>query len=106
VLCELLDDDIYKSMKHAEQMCNIHKAHITPWTKSIEQATHSICYWDARITCHGIRDNYDPILDYYLLRSNVDNVSFDTTLTITTTKLNKSWPLRPSINKRQPILAQ
>jgi hypothetical protein len=50
---------------------------------SLRQATHPIRYWDARITRRGIRDNYDPVLDYYLLRSNVDTVRFDTTLTIT-----------------------
>jgi hypothetical protein len=39
---EKLDDDISEAMKHAERMCNIHKAHATPWTKSLGQATHSI----------------------------------------------------------------
>jgi hypothetical protein len=64
-------------------MCNIHKAHATPWTKSFGQATYSICYWDASITHLGILDNDDPVLYYYILWSNVNKVRFDTILTIT-----------------------
>jgi hypothetical protein len=48
---ENLDNDISEAMKHAECKCKIHKAHATPWTKSLGQATHSIQYWDARIIC-------------------------------------------------------
>jgi hypothetical protein len=51
-------------MKHVERMCNIHKAHATPWTKSLGQATHSILYWDARITRRGIRKNDDAVLNH------------------------------------------
>jgi hypothetical protein len=80
---ETLDDDISESMKHAERICNMRKAHATPWTKFFGQATHSIRYWDARITRRGIRENDDPILDYYLLRSSVDKLWFGKTLTIT-----------------------
>jgi hypothetical protein len=83
VLYESLDDDISESMRHADRMCNIHKTHATPWTKSLGQATHSIRYWDARITRRGIRDNGDKVLDYYILQSNVDKVRFCTTLTVT-----------------------
>jgi hypothetical protein len=42
-------------MKHAERMCNLHKAHATPWAKSLGQATHTIRYWDARIARRGTR---------------------------------------------------
>jgi hypothetical protein len=70
-------------MKYAEHMCNIHKTHTTPWTKFIGQATHSIRYWDARITRRGIRDNDDPVLNYYILQFNVNKERFDTTMTIT-----------------------
>jgi hypothetical protein len=70
-------------MKHSEPMCNIRKAHATPWTKSLGQATHSMHYWDARIIRRGIRNNNDAVLNYYLLRSNVDREGFDTTMTIT-----------------------
>jgi hypothetical protein len=58
---EKLDDEIYEAMKHAERMCNIHKVHATPWTKSLGQATHYIHYWDARIIRRGIRDNDDAM---------------------------------------------
>jgi hypothetical protein len=70
-------------MTRSERMCNIRKSHATPWTKSLGQATHSICYRDARIMCCGIRNNDDAVLNYYLLRSNVDKERFDTTTTIT-----------------------
>jgi hypothetical protein len=63
-------------------MCNIRQLHATPWTKSLGQATHSIRYWDARIIRRGIRNNDDTVLNYYLLRSNVDRERFDTTMTI------------------------
>jgi hypothetical protein len=59
------------------------QAHATPWTKSLGQATHSIRYWDVRITRRGIRDNDDAILNYYLSRSNVDKESFDTMMNST-----------------------
>jgi hypothetical protein len=46
---EKLDADISEAMKHAERMCNLHKARATPCSKSLGQATHTIRYWDARI---------------------------------------------------------
>jgi hypothetical protein len=70
-------------MKHYERMCNIRKSHATPWKKSLGQATHSIRYWDARMIRRGIRNNDDAILNYYLLRSNVDRERFDTMMAIT-----------------------
>jgi hypothetical protein len=82
-LYEKLDDDISEAMKPSERTCNIRKAHVTPWTKSQGQATHSIRYWDARIICRGIRNNDDAVLKYCLLRSNVNIERFDTTMTIT-----------------------
>jgi hypothetical protein len=51
---EKLDADISEAMKHAERMCNLHKTHATPWAKSLGQATHTIRYWDARISRRGI----------------------------------------------------
>jgi hypothetical protein len=50
-----LYEDISEAMKHAEWMCNLHKAHATPWVKSLGQATHTIRYWDVRIVRHGNR---------------------------------------------------
>jgi hypothetical protein len=41
---EKLDPDISEGMKHAERMCNLHKAHATPWANSLGQATHTIRY--------------------------------------------------------------
>jgi hypothetical protein len=69
---ENLDNDISEAIKHAERICNIRKAHATTWTKSLGQATHSIRYWDAWIISPGIRNNDDAVLNYNLLRSNVD----------------------------------
>jgi hypothetical protein len=80
---EKLDDDISEAMKHAERMCNIHKSHATPWTKSLGQATHSIRHRDAQNIRCDIRDIYDAVLNYYLLRFNIDKERFDTTMTIT-----------------------
>jgi hypothetical protein len=50
---EKLDTDISEAMKHAERMCNLHKARATPWAKSLSQATHTIRYWDMRIARRG-----------------------------------------------------
>jgi hypothetical protein len=47
---EKLDADISEAMKHAERMCNLHKTHATPRSKSLGQATHTTRYWDARIS--------------------------------------------------------
>jgi hypothetical protein len=49
MIYEKLDADISEAMKHAERMCNLHKAHATPRAKSLGQATHTIRYWDTRI---------------------------------------------------------
>jgi hypothetical protein len=64
-------------------MCNLHKAHAVPWAKSLGKATHTIRYWDARISRRGTREYDDEVVNYYLARSNVDKERFDMTLTIT-----------------------
>jgi hypothetical protein len=64
---EKLDDDILEAINHSRRMCNIHKAHTTPWTKSLGQATHSMHYRDARIICRGTRHNDGAVLNYYFL---------------------------------------
>jgi hypothetical protein len=48
--------------------------------------THSIRYWDARITRRGVCENDDPVLDYYHLQYSVDKLWFGRTLTITALK--------------------
>jgi hypothetical protein len=50
---EKLDENILEAMNHAERMCNLHKAHTTPWENSLGRATHAIRYWDARIARRG-----------------------------------------------------
>jgi hypothetical protein len=70
-------------MKHAEWMCNLHKAHATPLTNSLGQATHTIRYWDARIARRGNRECDDEVLNYYLSRSNIEKEKFDITLSVT-----------------------
>jgi hypothetical protein len=61
--------------------------------KLLGQATHSIQYWDARITRRVIRYNDDPVLNYYILRSNVDKERFDTMMNITACmhQLTNAW---------------
>jgi hypothetical protein len=61
---EKLDADISEAMKHAERMCNLHKAHATPWAKSLGQATHTIRYWDARIARRGTHEYDDEVINY------------------------------------------
>jgi hypothetical protein len=80
---EKLDADISEAMKHADRMCNLHKAHATPWAKSLGQATYTISYWDARISRRGTREYDDEVVNYYRARSNVDKESFDITMTLT-----------------------
>jgi hypothetical protein len=80
---EKLDADISEAMKHAERMCNLHKAHATPWAKSLGQATHIIRYWDSRISRRGTREYDDEVVNDYLARSNVYKERFDITMTMT-----------------------
>jgi hypothetical protein len=80
---EKLYDDISEAIKHAERIFNTHKAHATPWTKSLGKATHFIRYWETRNIRRGIRDNDDAVLNYSLLRSNVAKERFDTMMTLT-----------------------
>jgi hypothetical protein len=80
---EKLNADISEAMKHAERMCNLHKAHATPWAKSLGQATHTIRSWDARIARCGTQEYDDEVINYYLVRSNIYKERFDITLSIT-----------------------
>jgi hypothetical protein len=80
-LYEKLDADISEAIKHAERMCNLHKTHATPWAKSLGQATHTIRYWDTRISRRGIRAYDDVVVNYYLAISNVDKERLDITMT-------------------------
>jgi hypothetical protein len=80
---EKLDADISEAMKHAERMCNLHKAHATPWVNSLGQATRTIRYWDARIARRGTQEYDDEVINYYLSRSNIDKERFDITLSFT-----------------------
>jgi hypothetical protein len=83
MIYEKLDAYILEAMKHAERMCNLHKTHTTPWSKSLGQATHTIRYWDARISRRGIRAYDDVVVNYYLARSKVDKERLDITMTTT-----------------------
>jgi hypothetical protein len=65
-LYEKLDADISEAMEHAERMCNLHKAHAMSWAKSLGQATHTIRYWDVRISRRGTREYDDEVVNYYL----------------------------------------
>jgi hypothetical protein len=78
-----LNADISESMKHAQRMCNLHKSHATTWAKSLGQANHTIRYWDARIARRGPQEYDDEVVNYYLVRYNVDKERFDTTMKIT-----------------------
>jgi hypothetical protein len=80
---EKLDADISEAMKHAGRICNLHKSHATPWAKSLGQATHTIRYWDARISRRGTREYDDEVVNYYLERFNVEKERLDTTMAIT-----------------------
>jgi PHP family Zn ribbon phosphoesterase len=84
-------------MKHSEHMCNTHKSHATLWTRSLGQATHSICYWNARIIRYSIRNNDEVVLNYYLLRSNVDKERFGTVMTMMAC-INQLTNLRSQLN--------
>jgi hypothetical protein len=77
------DADISEATKHAERMCNLHKTNATPWAKSLGQSTHTIRYWDARISRRGIRANDDVVFNYYLVISNVDKERLGITMTTT-----------------------
>jgi hypothetical protein len=70
-------------MKHAEQMCNLHKAHAISWAKSPCQATHTTRYWDARISRRVTQEYYDEVVSYYLPISNVDKERLGMTMKIT-----------------------
>jgi hypothetical protein len=72
MIYEKLDADISEAMKHANHMCNLQKTHATPWAKSLGQATHTIRYWDARISRRGIRTYDDVVFNFYLAIYNVD----------------------------------
>jgi hypothetical protein len=82
-ICEKLDADISEAMKYAERICNLHKAHTTPWEKSLGQATHTTRYWDVRIARRGTREYDDEVINYYLSISNVDKERSDITLSVT-----------------------
>jgi hypothetical protein len=69
--------EITKAMLHAARICAFWKQHATPWTASINKATHTIRYWDIRLAIKGIRNNRDAILNYYLAHSDVEVECFE-----------------------------
>jgi hypothetical protein len=64
-------------------MCNMRKTHAIPWTKLLGQSTNYKRYWDDRIIRCSTRKNDYAVLNYYLLRFNVDRERFDAMMTIT-----------------------
>jgi hypothetical protein len=75
--------DMSAAMKHAEKSCSLIKQHLTPWAKSIGAVMNAIRYWDVRVKSNGERNPHDGVLNYFLVRSDVDSKTFDNLLTQT-----------------------
>jgi hypothetical protein len=79
---EKIDRDITQSMLIAAKKCGNLSRTRTPWSPALGMATQSIRYWDGRIKREGDRNPLDLVLNFYLVKYDVDRDSQDKPLPV------------------------
>jgi hypothetical protein len=69
-------------MLSAAKKCGSKNKKRTPWSPALGMATQAIRYCDARIKRQGRRDPSDLILNFYLMKSDVDKEAHDCVLSV------------------------
>jgi hypothetical protein len=79
---EKIDRDITRSILSAAIKCGSNNKKWTQWSPALGMATQEIRYWDVRIKRQGKRNPSDLVLNFYLMKSDVDKESHDCALPV------------------------
>jgi hypothetical protein len=79
---EKIDRDITRSVLSAARNCGINNKKRTPWSPALGMATQAIRYWDVRIKRQCKRNPSDLVLNFYLMKSDVDKEAHDCALLV------------------------
>jgi hypothetical protein len=74
---EKTDRDIMRSMLSAAKKCGSRSNNRSLWLPALGMATQAIRYWYARIKRQGKRDPFDLVLNFYVMKSDVDKEAHD-----------------------------
>jgi hypothetical protein len=80
--CEKIDGDFTRSVLSAARKCGSNNKRWTPWSPALGMATQSIRYWEVRIKRQGKRNPSDLVLDFYLMKADVDKEAHDCELPV------------------------
>jgi hypothetical protein len=79
---EKIDRDITRSMLSAAKKCGSKNKKQAPWSQALGVATQAIRYWYVGIKRQGKCDPSDLVLNFYLMRSDVDKEASDCVLSV------------------------
>jgi hypothetical protein len=79
---EKINGDITRSMLSAANKRGSKNKKWTPWSPALVMATQSIRYWDVIIQRQGKHDPSDLVLNFYLVKSDVDKEAHDYVLPV------------------------
>jgi hypothetical protein len=79
---EKIDRDIARSMLSAARKCGSNNQKGTPWSPALGMATQAIRYWDVRIKRQGNRNPTDLVLNFYMMKLDVNKEAPDCTLPV------------------------
>jgi hypothetical protein len=77
---EKIDRDITRSILSAAIKCGIKNKKPTPWSPTLGMATQAIRYWDVILKRQGKRDPSDLVLNFYLMKSDLEKEAHDCAL--------------------------
>jgi hypothetical protein len=98
---EKIDRDITRSMLGAARKCGSNNKKWTPWSPSLGVAMQAIIYWDVIIKRQVKRDPSDLVLNFYLMKSDVDKEAHDCALPVQ----ECNWQLNFSRQKLKDVVA-
>jgi hypothetical protein len=79
---EKIDRDITRSMLRAARNCGSNNKKRTPWSPSLGMAIQAIRYWEVRIKRQGKHNPSDLVLNFYLMKYDVDKEAHDCALPV------------------------
>jgi hypothetical protein len=79
---EKIDRDITRSMLSAAKECGSKNKERTPWSPALGMASQAIRYWDVRAKRQGKHDPSNLVLNFYLMKSDVDKEAHDCALPV------------------------
>jgi hypothetical protein len=79
---EKIDRNITRYMLSAAIKCGSNNKKRTPWSPALGMATQAIRYWEVRIKRQVKRNPADLVLNFYLMKSDVDKEAHDCMLPV------------------------